>query len=85
MSEPSYFDCKAAYLRLNDFLDRELSQEEVVLVQAHLERCRVCAMEYAFEASLMEQIRLKVREGQAPPELKAAVQELLRQARIGES
>ena len=53
MSGEMSFDCKAAYLRLNDFLDHELSPEEVVLVKAHLEKCRICAKEYEFEASLL--------------------------------
>ena len=75
------FDCKAAYLRLNDYLDRELAPEEVVLVKAHLEKCRVCAMEYEFEASLLIQLKMKLCEGSAPDELKQAVRNLLAKAR----
>ena len=82
MSGEMSFDCKAAYLRLNDFLDHELSPEEVVLVKAHLEKCRICAMEYEFEASLLTQLRNRVCEGSAPDELKSAVHELLAKARL---
>lgn len=81
MSQPTYLDCKSAYLRLNDFLDRELSPEDVELVKAHLSKCRVCAMEFEFEASLLTQLKMKVCQGQAPDELKAAIKGILAQAR----
>jgi anti-sigma factor (TIGR02949 family) len=71
--------CQEAFHRLNDYLDRELTQEEIRMVQAHLEICATCAMEFQFEANVLKQIRAKVRQIQAPPALLSKVLKVLKQ------
>jgi anti-sigma factor (TIGR02949 family) len=75
------FDCAETFRRLADYLDKELTAEEIRLVEAHLEQCEMCASEYRFEGSLLRDLKEKARAGAAPPELRASVEKLLQQAR----
>lgn len=61
--------CAKTFERLDDYLDRELSPDEIASVEAHLEHCAVCAAEYRFESTVITQIRSKLKHLQAPPEL----------------
>jgi mycothiol system anti-sigma-R factor len=80
MSELTPLTCAETFRRLDDYVDRELSAEEVRLVQEHLRTCAVCASEYAFEASVLEQVRAKLRRIKAPPELLQRISQKLREA-----
>jgi anti-sigma factor (TIGR02949 family) len=55
---------------LQPFLDRELSEEERALAEAHLDQCSYCRKRYRFEVSLRRYVRQAVVEPM-PPELKA--------------
>jgi anti-sigma factor (TIGR02949 family) len=63
------YTCEEAFRRLNDYLDRELSAAEMKLVREHLEVCALCATEFAFEASVLREVRSKVEQIKAPTEL----------------
>jgi anti-sigma factor (TIGR02949 family) len=69
MPEPTIYTCREAFARLDDYLDRELSPEEVRMVREHLELCTVCASEFAFEESLLRHLRDKVRRIDLPGDL----------------
>lgn len=69
------YTCVEVFSRLNDYLDRELSEEEMALVREHLAVCAVCASEFAFEERLLVQIRGTLPRIAAPPDL---VQNVLR-------
>ncbi|HWZ58136.1 MAG TPA: sigma-70 family RNA polymerase sigma factor [Gemmatimonadaceae bacterium] len=58
--------CEVAFMRLDDYLDRELAKSEMALVQAHLEVCALCTSEFAFEASLINGVRAKLRRIDVP-------------------
>jgi anti-sigma factor (TIGR02949 family) len=58
--------CEAAFRRLDDFLDRRLSPEEMKLVEEHLKICAACTQEFTFEASVLNGIRRKLRHLSAP-------------------
>ena len=73
--------CEELFRKLDDYLDRELSAEEMRLVREHLDVCAVCAGEYAFEESVLRNVREKVRRVAAPPDLLARVTRALEQAR----
>ncbi|RYD47247.1 MAG: hypothetical protein EOP83_28315 [Verrucomicrobiaceae bacterium] len=62
-------DCEATFRRMQDYLDRELSSEEVSLVQEHLEGCGMCAEEYRFEASILTRIGRCLQEEPIPENL----------------
>jgi anti-sigma factor (TIGR02949 family) len=61
--------CAEVFERLNDYLDRELSAEEMERVREHLDTCVVCASEYAFEARVLEHVKDKLRRIDLPPAL----------------
>jgi anti-sigma factor (TIGR02949 family) len=80
MSTPSRYSCEDAFDRLDDYLDRALSSEELRMVREHLDLCEMCAREYRFEASLLDQIRDKLRRIAMPDDLRARVQAALARA-----
>jgi anti-sigma factor (TIGR02949 family) len=65
--------CEAAFRRLDDFLDRELSTEEMRLVEEHLHLCEVCTREFIFEASVLAGVKRKLRAIDMPPDLIARI------------
>lgn len=62
-------DCEATFRAMQDYLDRELSPEEMERVQAHLEGCGMCAEEYRFEASLLRHVGRCLQETEVPDDL----------------
>ena len=78
---PERYTCEEVLRRLDDYLDRELSEEEARLVKAHLETCAQCASEYGFEASVLEGLRGKLRRIEAPADLRDRVARTIRDAR----
>ncbi len=60
MSLPDRFTCDEVFRRLDLYLDRTLSPEELQRVQEHLETCAECAGEYRFEENLLAVVRRKV-------------------------
>ncbi len=65
--------CEEVFARLDDFLDRELSAEEIRLVEEHLATCAACASEHRFEASLLEDVKAKLRRISVPDTLRARI------------
>ena len=55
---------------LQPFLDRELSEEEHALAEAHLDQCTYCRRRYRFEEKLRMYVRQACAE-QMSPGLKA--------------
>ena len=70
---PDRFDCEQVFERLEDYLDRELSAEEMAMVREHLETCEVCAMEHAFERRVLDDVREKLMRISMPESVKARV------------
>lgn len=67
------YTCAQAFRTLDDYVDRELAREEYERVSAHLETCAVCAAEFRFEASVIRQVRSKLRRIALPDGLEARV------------
>ena len=61
--------CEAAFRRLDDFLDRRLSETETHLIEEHLEICASCTREFNFETSVLHGLQRKLRQLDAPAEL----------------
>jgi len=74
------FTCEEAFRRLDDYLDRELSDVEMASVREHLETCAACTREFTYEASVLTEMRRKVRRVDVPPDL---IERITRQ--LGES
>lgn len=75
MERPLALTCDEALLRLDDFLDRELTPEEMALVQAHLLECAHCAEIQAYERSVISEIREKLSRIDLAPLLLTRIME----------
>jgi predicted anti-sigma-YlaC factor YlaD len=66
----SLFTCRETLARLDDYLDRELSETEIRRVQTHLRICHRCAKRFRFEAALLAEMRHKIArlESESTPE-----------------
>ncbi len=69
MTRPDRLTCEETFRRLDDYVDRELSPRETEAVRQHLATCAVCASEYAFEESVLRNVREKLMRIAAPPDL----------------
>jgi hypothetical protein len=69
--------CKEALRRLDDYVDRELSQDEMKKVQFHLRICHACSRKFAFEKSFVGSVREKISHIDIPPDLLADVKSAL--------
>ncbi len=76
MSSLNRFTCEEAFRRLDDYLDRELAPPEYDRVREHLEICEGCAREFRFEASVLGNVRAKLRDVVVPPDLGARIRRL---------
>lgn len=78
------YGCREALERLDSFVDRELSPDEVGKVAAHLRICRECARKFRFEADLVAGLKEKIEHVEAPEDaqvsaLKSRISALLAQ------
>ena len=80
MSETETYTCEDAFKKLDDFLDRELSPEEIELVQKHLSKCAQCAEAYEFEGSMLACVRRKIERLDLPSELLDRISKALDEA-----
>lgn len=74
---PTAFDCAETIRRLNDYLDRELSPDEVAMVEAHLATCEHCAAEFGFERELLGEIKAKMAQATMPDDLRERLKALI--------
>jgi anti-sigma factor (TIGR02949 family) len=81
VTAPDRYTCEDVFRRLDDYLDRELTPDEMGRVKEHLDTCAVCAAEHAFEASVLDQVRSKLRRIDAPADLLAKVARRIEEAR----
>jgi anti-sigma factor (TIGR02949 family) len=61
MTDINRLTCEEIFRRLDDYLDRELTAEEMARVRGHLETCEVCAREYDFEEKVLVNLRERLR------------------------
>jgi len=60
------YTCREAFARLEDYVDRELSADEIEKVEEHLSVCEMCAGEFAFEARVLDTLRDKLMVFEVP-------------------
>ena len=80
MNQPEY-TCNDCIERLDDYVDRELTEAEAVLVKEHLLDCAGCADVFDFEGHLISELKDRLRRIQIPLTLKAKVTEALGRGR----
>ena len=61
--------CEEAFRRLDDFLDHRLTPEEQRIIEEHLVVCAACTREFTFEASVLNGVKQKIRQLEAPDDL----------------
>ena len=66
-------NCAETFRRLDDYVDRELSAEELAAVESHLDQCAICAGEFAVERDLLDAIRAKLARLRMPAGLMAKI------------
>jgi len=81
-------NCRDCVQALNTYIDRELSDDDIVVVREHLVECGGCLHLYQFEESLRRLVRVRCQEQSAPETLRARItvtlaMERLRQERRG--
>lgn len=81
MSLIDRYTCEEAFLRLDDYLDRELPADQMDGVRAHLETCALCASEFGFEQTVIDDVRGKLRRIRAPGDLMTRISALIAAAR----
>jgi len=69
--------CLHCLQALQPYIDRELSDEDIVQVQVHLEACGGCLHLYQFEASVRRLVKVRCQEQQAPNGLRARIEACL--------
>jgi len=65
--------CKETLDRLQTFLDRELSAEEIVVVRFHLDQCPPCEHLFRFEERLRRLVKIRACTETAPDTLRAEI------------
>jgi len=83
MSDLTRMSCEETFRRLDDYLDRELSAEEMGMVREHLETCAVCATEFDFEQSVLDLVKEKLRRLDVSPDLARRIARALDQVEQG--
>ncbi len=84
MTDQSGLSCMEVFNRLDDYLDRNLSDHEIALVARHLDECMVCASEYRFEATVLAGLKSRLRRIEMPPHLLASIMSRLQAEPNGE-
>jgi len=67
-------DCKD---KLDRYLDRELTNTEMLELQLHLEGCPPCAENYEFRASLKRLVKVCCEQDKAPDALREKLRQIL--------
>ncbi len=65
------YTCLETVRRLDDYLDRELSERERHEVERHLETCDRCLQRFRFEAAVVDDLRTKLRRVTVPGALES--------------
>jgi anti-sigma factor (TIGR02949 family) len=68
-------DCEKCEELLQDYLDRELAPNEVLIAEGHLDGCDYCRRRYRFEQTLRRYIKVSASE-RMPAGLLAKLAEL---------
>jgi mycothiol system anti-sigma-R factor len=75
-------NCRDCAQALNPYIDRELSDEDVIQVRGHLEACGGCLHLYQFQESLRRLVRVRCQEQSAPPSLRERITVTLAMERL---
>lgn len=66
-------ECRECLERLYPYLDKELSEADIAIVQKHLDDCRGCARHFVFEAKLIRRVHDACADEKAPDQLRERI------------
>lgn len=72
------YTCEHVFRVLDEYVDRELAEEELTRVEQHLATCAQCAAEYRFEGTLLEGLKEKMRHIDVPRSAVEKVESVLK-------
>jgi anti-sigma factor (TIGR02949 family) len=81
VDRPTHFDCRETFARLEDYLDRELSADDIHCIEEHLAICEACTREYQFENRILCALKAKLRCVKAPEGLLERIRKSIDQIR----
>jgi mycothiol system anti-sigma-R factor len=70
-------NCDGCQEKLERYVDRELTDQELSEVRGHLERCPPCEDRYQLHAGLKRLVKLSCDQGTAPPTLREKLLQIL--------
>lgn len=80
MPDLDYYTCEHVFRLLDDYLDRELSPEEMRTVKEHLDTCAMCASEHQFQAEALAAVRQRLQRIAVSSSLREKVTQALQRA-----
>jgi mycothiol system anti-sigma-R factor len=75
-------NCRDCVQALNSYIDRELSDDDIVTVREHLVECGGCLHLYQFEESVRRLVRVRCQEQNAPETFRARITVTLAMERL---
>jgi len=73
--------CGEIHGQLNDYIDRELTPEEMHMVRTHLTACVTCAEQLLLDRAQLKHIRRQLGRIQMPAHIKAKISATLSRER----
>ena len=70
MNVPDRLTCEHVYRQLDDYLDRQLTADEMRLVLEHLQTCAFCASMHKFESTVIGAVRAKLQRLDVPEDFR---------------
>ncbi len=70
-------NCNECKDKLDRYVDRELSDDEVFELQQHLGDCPPCADQYQFQAHLKRLVKVCCDQDQVPPAFREKLRQIL--------
>jgi mycothiol system anti-sigma-R factor len=70
-------NCNECKDKLDRYVDRELSEVELVELQQHLGDCPPCADQYQFQAHLKRLVKVCCDQDQVPPAFREKLRQIL--------
>jgi len=72
------FDCAEVEKRVQAYLDNEVSDEELLMIEDHLSYCLPCDKKVEFEQKLKDIIKYKATENKYPKALEEELKKIIR-------
>jgi len=72
--------CEETMRKLDDYMDRSLAPDDVVVLEQHLDECALCVTAFNFEGAVLEDLRRKLDRVRAPRDLMGRIRRELDKA-----